>query len=116
MKLLKDNNLYNCHHYYFDRMIPNELISRTSIEHYNKGYNVIKEFIAKLLDNLSKKNIIPYVIKAICKMIYILIKKKFKKISKMEINILICRFLFDKLFFPIFENTPNVPSGYLANS
>ena len=107
MKLLKDNNLYNCHHYYFDRMIPNELISRTSIEHYNKGYNVIKEFIAKLLDNLSKKNIIPYVIKAICKMIYILIKKKFKKISKMEINILICRFLFDKLFFPIFENPDN---------
>jgi hypothetical protein len=37
-------------------------------------------------------------------MIYILIKKKFKKISKMEIYILICRFLFDKLFFPIFEN------------
>jgi hypothetical protein len=97
MKLLKDFNLYNCHHYYFCTMVENELISKTSIDQYNKGYKVIKEFISKLLDNLSKKNIIPYGIKAICKMIYILIKKKFKKISKMDINILICRFLFDNI-------------------
>ena len=107
MKIIKDSNLYNCHHYYFDWMIPCELISKTSINQYNKGYKVIKEFIGKLLDNLSKINLIPYGIKAICKMIYILIKKKFKKISKMEINILICRFLFDMLFFPIFENPDN---------
>ena len=107
IQLLKDNNLYNCHHYYFDLMIKNGLISKTSINQYNKGYKIIKEFIDKLLNNLSKKNIIPYSIKAICKMIYILIKKKFKKISSMDINTLICHFLFDKLFFPIFENPDN---------
>jgi len=107
MKLLKNNNLYNCHHYYFDLMISNELISKTSVNHYNKGYKIIKEFIINLFDNLSKTNLIPYGIRAICKMIYILIKKKFKKISKMEINILICRFLFEKLLFPILENPDN---------
>ena len=104
MKSLKNPNLYNCKNYYFEKMVNAENISKKSIEQYNEGYKVIIEFINNLLSNLENKNLIPYIIKVICKIIYLLLKKRFKKISEMQLNILVCKFLFDKLIIPILEN------------
>ena len=97
------HNFYNCEKYY-EKMKGKKLISRMSIEKFNKSIDIVTTFINKLLKNLENKVIIPYIIKAICKFIYILTKKKFKNISKMQTNSLIFRFLFDKLILPVLEN------------
>lgn len=111
IKASKNTNLYNCRDYYFERIAKEGLISKESLNEYQIEHKIIKEFIDKLLINLEKSIIIPYNIKAICKMIYILIKKKFKKINEMEIYIFICRFLFEKIIFPILENPDSCTVG-----
>ena len=111
IKASKNTNLYNCRDYYFERIAKEGLISKESLNEYQIEHKIIKEFIDKLLVNLEKSIIIPYNIKAICKMIYILIKKKFKKINEMEIYIFICRFLFEKIIFPILENPDSCTVG-----
>ena len=106
IKILNSNNnadFFNCNSYY-EKMKERKLISRLSIEQFNKSYEIITKFIDKLLNNLENKVIIPYNIKAICKFINILIQKKFKNISRLQCNALICRFLFDKLILPVLEN------------
>ena len=104
IKYFNKPNLYNCKNYYYEKMVKTDNISKRSIKNYNKAYILITEFIDKLLLNLENKVIIPYNIKVICKLIYLLVQKKFKKISEMQIIILVCRFLFDKLIMPILEN------------
>ena len=103
IRSFKNPNLYNCRNY-FEKMIKAENISKTSIEYYNYGYKLITEFIDKLFSKLEVKVIIPYGIKIVCKLIYLLLKKKFQNISEMQLNIMVCRFLFDKLIIPILEN------------
>ena len=104
IKYFNEPNLYNCRNYYYEKMVKTDNISKRSIKKYNKGYKLITDFIDKLLLNLENKVIIPYNIKIICKLIYLLVQKKYKKISEMQIIILVCRFLFDKLIMPILEN------------
>ena len=104
IKSLSKPNLFNFKDYYYIKMVNCMNISKESIEHFNEGYTIIYEFIDKLLVNLENKVRIPYIIKVICKMIYLLIKKRFKNISEFHINILICCFIFDKLIIPILEN------------
>ena len=96
-------NFYNSNKY-FELMKERKVISKLSIEQFNKCVDIIINFIEKLLKNLENKFIMPYKIKVICKMIDILITKKFKKISKIQRNSIICRFLFDKLLLPVLEN------------
>ena len=79
-------------------------ITLESIDQFNKGVNLVTDFIDKLLSNLENDTIVPYSIKVICKFIYILMKKKFKNITRLELNNLVGRFLFDKLIFPILRN------------
>ena len=54
-----------------------------------------------LLENTS---IIPYSIKCICKMIYVLLKNKFPEIKRLHLNAFMSRFFFDKLLLPFLEN------------
>ena len=98
-----DPNLYNSHQYY-DELKKKEVITTKSIEKYNKGVELIQNFIDKLLTNLENTSIIPYSIKVICKIIFILIKKKFKRIPLMKRNLFICKFLFDKIILPVLLN------------
>ena len=103
-KCKKDKNAFNCRDYYYEKMAKEKLISRISIENYNKGYQLIIQFIEGFLTNLENKIIIPHSIKIVCKIIYLLFKKKFPRITEFQLYILIGNFLFDKLFNPIFEN------------
>ena len=75
-----------------------------SIDQFNKGVNLVICFIDNLLSNLENSTIAPYSIKVICKFIYILMKKKFKNITQLELNNFVGRFLFDKLILPILRN------------
>ena len=74
------------------------------IKKHNRGINTIKGFIENVFLNLSNDRIIPYSIKCICKMIKVLMQKKFEDISQFEINIFICEFLLGKLILPLLLN------------
>ena len=54
-----------------------------------------------LLENIG---IVPYSIKCICKIIYVLLKNKFPKIKRLHLNAFMSRFVFDKLLLPFLEN------------
>ena len=99
----KDKNIFSCHGY-FNRMKITKNISKLAVEQFNNIVGVINNFIDKLLNNLENKDIIPFNIRIICKFIEIQLSKKFKNISKIQKNSLICNFLFRILIFPILEN------------
>ena len=86
-------------------------ITNVSIEQYNEGVKIVTGFIDNLLTNLENHTFIPYTIKVICKFIYTLIQKKFKNITKFELNNFVGRFLFDKLIFPILSNPDRSDAG-----
>ena len=70
----------------------------------NDFLNVIsclEVFIDDLLSNIS---IIPNSIKSICKILSILIRNKFKDITKIEENHFLSKFFIDKLLIPILHN------------
>ena len=68
---------------------------------FMKVINIIDEIFKSLLNNLP---LLPYSIKCLCKMISILVKKKFHGLSNTEENSFIGKFFFCKLFAPIFRN------------
>ena len=75
-----------------------------------KSVLIIKEIFSKLLHDL---HLLPYSIKCLCKIILLLIRKKFPNITTTEENGFIAKFFFCKLFHPIFKN-PSI--GALINN
>ena len=61
---------------------------------------IIKEIFTKLLNDL---HLLPYSIKCLCKIILILIRKKFPNIKTTEENAFVAKLFFCKLFAPIFR-------------
>ena len=89
LKLSKNNeSLFTCKDYYFETMVKEKIVSRSSIESFNKGYELIIQFLNDFLKKLEK-TIIPYILKIICKLIYVLFKKKFPRITEFQLFILI---------------------------
>ena len=73
---------------------------------YINNFYIVIKFIETFLTNLlKKKDIIPYSIRVICKIISILIMKRFPNIPIINRNTFICRFFFCALFWPISENS-----------
>ena len=72
---------------------------------YQKSFmvvaNSIESIIEKIINNSHK---IPYSVKCLCKIISLLIKKKFPSLSETEKNAFIAKFFFGKLFIPILKN------------
>ena len=99
----KDKDLFNGKLYY-EKLKKEEKIYKSKVTEFNNGYNLIINFINQLLNNLENNTIIPYSIKVICKFIFQLLKQRFKNITKIQCNILICQYLFDKLIFPVLQN------------
>ena len=80
--------------------IPDE--GRNILNKYKQNFIFIKNLIDSLLQELIDKiHIIPYSLKCICKIIYVLISKKFPNLPKFYRNAFIGKFLFDKCIFPI---------------
>ena len=72
---------------------------------YKQSFIQTINIIDKLFENLiSNIHLMPYSIKCINKIIFILINKKYPNLSTFEKNIFISKFFFNKLFFPIFIN------------
>ena len=61
----------------------------------------IEEIIRNLIDNI---HLLPYSVKALCKIISILIKNKFPEVNDIRRNAYISRFFFGKLLSPILSN------------
>ena len=78
-----------------------EKIFNYYINSFMGAINIIDIFLDNLLLN---SNSLPYSIKCICKIILLLIKKKFPKANKVEQNAFIAKFFFQKLVFSIFNN------------
>ncbi len=66
-----------------------------------KVIKIIDELFNTLINNI---HLIPYSIKCICKIISILIKKKFKKLNIIQHNIFLSKFFFNKLFLSAFKD------------
>ena len=62
---------------------------------------IIKDIFNKLLTDL---HLLPYSIKCLCKIILILIRKRFPNISACEENAFVAKFFFCKIFAPIFRD------------
>ena len=72
------------------------------IKKYRENFLFIRKLIEELLQKFVDRIItLPYPIRCICKIINLLISKKFPYLSKYEVNAYIGRFLFDKIIFPV---------------
>ena len=99
----KDAELFNGNKYY-DKLKNEKKIFKASVDEFNTSYLLITTFINHLLTNLENNTIVPYAIKVICQFINTLLQKRFKNITKIQCNILVCQYLFDKLIFPVLQN------------
>ena len=72
---------------------------------YKEQITEIISFINKLIEDLIANTfLIPYSIKCICKIIFILLKNKFKNIRTVEINSFISKFFLGRLLIPILSS------------
>ena len=106
IKDIKDSNDY--HLYSNDPLMKNLLNTQNSplTLNFYKSYflcviNFIDQIINDLLENIL---LLPYSVKCICKIISVLIKNKFKNISKTEENGFISKFILGRLLIPIISS------------
>ena len=76
-----------------------------SINYYKHSFMQVIDIINILFEKLvNNAELLPYSIKCICKIILILIKKKFQNAIQVEQNRFVYDFLFHRLLFPILNN------------
>lgn len=76
------------------------------LQKYKENFICIKQLIDDILRSLIKKiTTIPYTLRCICKIIHMLIKAKFPRITVYEINAFIGEFIFGKCILPILINS-----------
>ena len=83
----------------------NDLMNQEIIKEYQKSYNKTINLIEELFQNLiNNLYLLPYSIKCICKIIFLLIQKKFRMLNTFHQYAFMAKFFFEKLFTPIFQN------------
>ena len=106
MNLINDIKLNNEEALYSNTVLMNKILETKLAIHilplYKKDFLESINFINQLIEDLMKNILLlPNSIKYICKVIAILIKNKFKEITKIQINAFISKFLLEKLLIPI---------------
>ena len=86
-------NLYKCEY-------SQELLLKYQ-NYFTIVINFIDSIIEKIMDNF---HLLPYSVKCLCKIISILISRKFPSINETEKNAFIAKFFFGKLLVPILQN------------
>ena len=82
--------------YYYDEL-KNLIIGK-----FKRNFLYIQKKINYLLQSMIDKiSTIPYTIRCICKIIYLLISQKFPKLPKFYLNAFIGKFFFSKYIFPV---------------
>lgn len=86
-----------------EKLDLNKNYSDKLISLYISNFYLIKDFVDKFISVIEKNlNIIPYSIKYFCKIIALLISKKFSEINIAQRNAFISQFFFNKIIMPIF--------------
>ena len=91
-----DNFLANI----FQSEVAKEVLALYQLDFF-KVVKIIDELFSSLTNNMY---LIPYSVKCICKIITILVKKKFKNLTILQRNILLSKFFFETLFLPAFKD------------
>ena len=95
--LFTNKGLINCFEEYKNDELKNLIIGK-----YRRNFLFIKKKIEYLLQSIFDKiSTVPYTIRCICKIIYVLMSKKFKELPKYYINAFIGKFFFGKYIFPV---------------
>ena len=110
---MEDMNIYSNKNFKQEAYEARDL-SYEIMQSYQHDFIRIITFIEEILDKLVKNfHFLPYSVKCLCKIISILIRKKFPKITTVEENAFISQFFFYNLFVPIFNNPS---TGALINN
>jgi hypothetical protein len=117
-QLIMCENADNKEVYYSNSKLMENLYQVKSSEDliysYQSDFFKIIDFIEQILANLKNNlYLLPYSVKCLCKIISILIKKKFQSINEIQKNSFIAAFLFKQLIIPILSNPAN---GVLINN
>ena len=100
-----NNKLNNSSENLYSNELLIEKFNRDLSYIYQENFLIAINFINEIIDNiLNNIHLIPYSIRSICKIISLLIKKKFVSISEVEKNAYIAKFFFGKLLIPILKN------------
>ena len=104
-----NNNINNIEGIYTNQTvlknIYGSLVSAKILTVYQKYFAIVIRALNKILDNfLENINELPYNIRQICKIISILLNKKFPNIKTFERNSFIGIFIVDKIIFPLFQD------------
>ena len=100
MKLNNEQNLYS--NTVLMKKILETKLPTNILPLYKRDFLETVSFINQLIEDLMKYiSLLPNSIKYICKIIAILIKNKFKEVTKIQINAFISKFLLEKLLIPI---------------
>ena len=80
-------------------------LSMYILDFYRTDFNLIIAYIEQILKNLKENiHLLPYSVKCLCKIISILIKKKFPDINEIQKNAFVSCFLFQKILVKILKN------------
>ena len=123
MKDYFNNQIINCENINDDDFYSNSILmenlyqlkeSEQVLYLYQSDFLKIIDFMEQILTNLKNNlYLLPYSVKCLCKIISILISKKFSSINETQKNAFIANFLFKQLLIPILEN-PGI--GVLINN
>jgi len=99
----KDNNLYA------NRELMNTIFLNKNpdkiLDYYQNYFMIIIEFIDQIIENILKNfHLLPYSVRCLCKIILLLVEKKFPTISDSEKNAFVAKFFIGKLLVPFLEN------------
>ena len=87
-----------------EKLYRNEF-SQELLLQYQNNFTAVINFIDSIIDNLLNNfHLLPYSVKCLCKIISMLVTKKFPSINETEKNSFISKFFFGKLLIPILKN------------
>ena len=105
----KINDCHSNNEYYSNKQLFNNLynteFSGKLLLKYQNDFIVVISFINSIIENiLNNFHLLPYSVKCLCKIISLIINKKFPNINEFEKNAFIGKFFFGKLLLPILKN------------
>ena len=105
----KLNNCIDNNDYYSNTKLMDSFFKCKSTQDlflkYQNYFFVVTSFINSLLTSLSNNlHLLPYSVKCLCKIISMLIMKKYPSINESERNVFIAKFFFGKLLVPILND------------
>ena len=101
-----ENDIENAEDLYSNNTLMKSMLETSVPTHllsfYLNDFLEVLSFLNQLIEDLLKNLVLmPSSLKYLCKVISILVKNKFKDITKSEINGFVSRFIIDKLLIPI---------------